>query len=253
MSTAPLRLQDLRRRRDAQAQAAPPWRFWGVCVHVCQREPLWEASRLATDNHGAPGSAGGPFEAIAAAGGGDLPGTETRRTGPRPVSTQAGPAPGDPARPRPRRARPGEPGAARPGGARGAHAHCGAPRRSRLPSGVVGLPPHAERPGCRCTCGGSDRALSDPCPRRCPPSLLRHQPTSLPVGARSPAGPCCRRAARLAADPEAHGQPGRGPRRCARAAVKHPLPHGGSAQARTGHTGDAPWHVHVPRVRPLGR
>jgi len=69
MSTAPLRLQDLRRRRDAQAQAAPPWRFWGVCVHVCQREPLWEASRLATDNHGAPGSAGGPFEAIAAAGG----------------------------------------------------------------------------------------------------------------------------------------------------------------------------------------
>jgi len=55
MTQAPMRLQDLQRKRDGKAKAAPSWRFWGLDVHVCTRETLREASRAAKANDGAPG------------------------------------------------------------------------------------------------------------------------------------------------------------------------------------------------------
>ena len=48
MIKAPIRLQDLRRRLYVKAKAEPTWRFWGLYVHVCKRETLWEAYQLAT-------------------------------------------------------------------------------------------------------------------------------------------------------------------------------------------------------------
>ncbi len=48
-------LQDLRRRLYVKAKAEPSWRFWGLYVHVCKRETLFEAYRLAKTNDGAPG------------------------------------------------------------------------------------------------------------------------------------------------------------------------------------------------------
>ncbi len=36
-------LQDLRRRLYVKAKAEPSWCFWGLYVHVCKRETLWEA------------------------------------------------------------------------------------------------------------------------------------------------------------------------------------------------------------------
>jgi RNA-directed DNA polymerase len=68
MTKAPISLHDLRRRRYAKAKAELTWRFWGLCARVCKRETLWEASRVAKDNDGAPGSDGVTLEAIAAAG-----------------------------------------------------------------------------------------------------------------------------------------------------------------------------------------
>lgn len=58
MTKAPMRRQDLRRKRDGKATAEPAWRFWGLEVHVCTMETLREASRAAQANDGAPGSAG---------------------------------------------------------------------------------------------------------------------------------------------------------------------------------------------------
>jgi RNA-directed DNA polymerase len=46
MTKAPIRLQDLRRRLYVKAKAEPTWRFWGLYVHVCKRETLWEAYHL---------------------------------------------------------------------------------------------------------------------------------------------------------------------------------------------------------------
>jgi len=57
-------LQDLRRRIYVKAKAEPSWRFWGLYVHVCKRETLREAYRLAKKNNGAPGIDGVSFEAI---------------------------------------------------------------------------------------------------------------------------------------------------------------------------------------------
>lgn len=68
MTQAPSSLQDLRRRRDVKAQAEPAWRCWGLCAHVCTRETLREAYRLAKDNDGAPGRDGVTFAAIEGAG-----------------------------------------------------------------------------------------------------------------------------------------------------------------------------------------
>ena len=68
MTTAPISLQDLRRRIYRKAKAEPAWRFWGMYVHVGKLETLHEAYRLAHQNNGAPGSDGVTFKAIEADG-----------------------------------------------------------------------------------------------------------------------------------------------------------------------------------------
>ena len=68
MTKAPISLQDLRRRLYVKAKAEPSWRFWGLYVHVCKRETLREAYRVAKVNDGAPGIDGVTFEAIEAEG-----------------------------------------------------------------------------------------------------------------------------------------------------------------------------------------
>ncbi|MBW2377461.1 MAG: group II intron reverse transcriptase/maturase [Deltaproteobacteria bacterium] len=68
MIKAPVDLQDLRRRIYVKAKAEPSWRFWGLYVHACKTETLYEAFRLAQKNNGAPGIDGVTFEAIEALG-----------------------------------------------------------------------------------------------------------------------------------------------------------------------------------------
>jgi RNA-directed DNA polymerase len=68
MIKAPINLQDLRRRLYVKAKTEPSWRFWGLYVHVCKRETLLEAYRLAKLNDGAPGIDGVTFEAVEAEG-----------------------------------------------------------------------------------------------------------------------------------------------------------------------------------------
>jgi RNA-directed DNA polymerase len=68
MIKPPIDLQDLRRRIYVKAKAEPSWRFWGLYVHVCKRETLYEAYRLAKKNNGAPGVDGVTFAAIEAGG-----------------------------------------------------------------------------------------------------------------------------------------------------------------------------------------
>jgi len=68
MTKAPISLQDLRRRLYVKAKTEASWRFWGLYVHVCKRETLFEAYRSAKENDGAPGIDGVTFEAIEAAG-----------------------------------------------------------------------------------------------------------------------------------------------------------------------------------------
>jgi len=68
MITAPINLQDLRRRIYAKAKAEPSWRFWGLYVHVCKLETLREAYAVTKANHGAPGIDGVTFDAIEASG-----------------------------------------------------------------------------------------------------------------------------------------------------------------------------------------
>jgi RNA-directed DNA polymerase len=68
MIKAPINLQDLRRRLYVKAKAEPTWRFWGLYIHVCKRETLREAFRLAKANDGAPGVDGVTFESIEAEG-----------------------------------------------------------------------------------------------------------------------------------------------------------------------------------------
>ena len=64
MTKAPSSLQDLRRSLYAKAKAEPAWRFWGLYVHVCKRETLYEAYRMAKENDGAPGIDGVTFATI---------------------------------------------------------------------------------------------------------------------------------------------------------------------------------------------
>ena len=68
MRKAPISLQDLRRRLYIKAETEPTWRFWGLYVHVCKRETLREAYRLAKTNNGAPGIDGVTFAAVEAEG-----------------------------------------------------------------------------------------------------------------------------------------------------------------------------------------
>ncbi len=68
MIKAPISLQDLRRRLYIKAKAEPGWRFWGLYVHICKRETLREAYRMAKANDGAPGIDGVTFQAVEAEG-----------------------------------------------------------------------------------------------------------------------------------------------------------------------------------------
>jgi RNA-directed DNA polymerase len=68
MIKAPIDLQDLRRRLYVKAKTEPSWRFWGLYAHVCKRETLREAYRLAKANDGAPGIDGVTFESVEASG-----------------------------------------------------------------------------------------------------------------------------------------------------------------------------------------
>src|SRR5215472_17143794 len=68
MRKAPISLQDLRRSLCVKAKTDPTWRFWGLYVHVCKWETLYEAYRMAKDNGGAPGIDGVTFEAIEESG-----------------------------------------------------------------------------------------------------------------------------------------------------------------------------------------
>ncbi len=68
MTKSPITLQDPRRSLYVKAKAEPPWRFWGLYVHVCKMETLREAYRMARSNGGAPGIDGVTFEAIQESG-----------------------------------------------------------------------------------------------------------------------------------------------------------------------------------------
>ena len=68
MTTAPISLQDLRRRLYVKAKAEKDWQFWGLYVHVSKLETLRAAYAMAKQNDGAPGIDGVTFEAIAAVG-----------------------------------------------------------------------------------------------------------------------------------------------------------------------------------------
>src|SRR5436305_5996291 len=68
MIKTPINLQDLRRKIYTKAKADTAWRFWGLYVHVCKMETLYEAYSLAKKNNGAPGIDGVTFEAIEQSG-----------------------------------------------------------------------------------------------------------------------------------------------------------------------------------------
>src|SRR5215472_16918771 len=68
MIKTPSSLQDLRRSLYVKAKAETTWRFWGLYVHVCKMETLWEAYQMAKSNDGAPGIDGVTFEVIEESG-----------------------------------------------------------------------------------------------------------------------------------------------------------------------------------------
>lgn len=68
MTTASIKLQDLRRKIYIKAKANKPWKFWGLYVHVCKLETLRAAYEMARKNQGAPGIDGVTFAAIEESG-----------------------------------------------------------------------------------------------------------------------------------------------------------------------------------------
>lgn len=59
-----IELQELRRKIYLKAKSEEDWRFWGLYVHVCKKETLEEAYRIAKRNNGAPGIDGVTFDQI---------------------------------------------------------------------------------------------------------------------------------------------------------------------------------------------
>jgi len=72
MTKASISLQELRRKIYRKAKTEKQWRFWGLYCHVCKKEVLREAYRLAKANDGAPGIDGKSFEDIEAEGVGGI-------------------------------------------------------------------------------------------------------------------------------------------------------------------------------------
>jgi len=68
MTKALVSLQELRRKLYLKSKAEKSWRFWGIYVHVCKFETLYEAYRLAKANKGAPGVDGVTFDEVERAG-----------------------------------------------------------------------------------------------------------------------------------------------------------------------------------------
>jgi RNA-directed DNA polymerase len=68
MTETPVSLQDLRERISIKAKADKTWRFWGLYVHVCKMETLYEAYVMAWRNNGAPGIDGVTFKDIEESG-----------------------------------------------------------------------------------------------------------------------------------------------------------------------------------------
>ena len=68
MRKASIELQELRRKIYGKAKTEKHWKFWGLYCHICKKEILKEAYRLAKANGGAPGIDGQRFEDIEAEG-----------------------------------------------------------------------------------------------------------------------------------------------------------------------------------------
>src|SRR5665811_828315 len=68
MIKASVSLQELRRKIYLKAKSDKTWRFWGLYVHVCKRETLREAYKMAKKNNGAPGIDGVTFATIEESG-----------------------------------------------------------------------------------------------------------------------------------------------------------------------------------------
>lgn len=68
MTKTSIRLQELRRKIYRKAKTEKQWKFWGLYCHICKKETLQEAYRLAKANKGAPGIDGKRFEDIEAEG-----------------------------------------------------------------------------------------------------------------------------------------------------------------------------------------
>ena len=68
MTTAPISLQDLRRRLYGKAKAEKDWRGWGLYVHVVKLETLRAAYAVAKEHNGASGVDGVTLAAIEGAG-----------------------------------------------------------------------------------------------------------------------------------------------------------------------------------------
>jgi len=64
MIKASISLRELRKKIYLKAKADKAWRFWGLYVHVCKSETLYQAYLLAKANKGAPGVDGVTFAAI---------------------------------------------------------------------------------------------------------------------------------------------------------------------------------------------
>jgi len=64
MRKTPITLQELREKIYAKAKAEPQWRFWGMYTHVCKKETLMSAYKLAKAKNGSPGIDRKTFEDI---------------------------------------------------------------------------------------------------------------------------------------------------------------------------------------------